>query len=143
MPIVAFYERTHTHKRHTSARKPSAQNTQHSDNNHFRNLLFSVSKVYTKFRKKSRKIFFRRRSSKFFCEIFHKYCSSKFFVKSFTIFSKKEKREEIPLFNYTYLFVIRPSYHFSLACIITQGSVAHLPISTPSCLITTVFPVQL
>jgi hypothetical protein len=35
--------------------------------------------------------------------------SSKFFVKSFTIFSEKEKREEFPLFNYIYLFIICPS----------------------------------
>ena len=62
--------------------------------------LFSISKVYTKFQKKSRKIFFRRKSSKFFVKKLTSNRSSKFFVKSFTIFSEKEKGKDSPFQSY-------------------------------------------
>ena len=45
--------------------------------------LFSVPKVYTKFQKKSRKIFFRRNSSNFFVKKFTSNRSSKFFCEIF------------------------------------------------------------
>lgn len=77
--------------------------------------LFSIPKVYTKFQKKSRKIFFRRNSSKIFVKKFTSNRSSKFFVKSFTIFGitsskffvkfftkffKKEKGKKSPFQSY-------------------------------------------
>ena len=57
VPIVAFYERARAHEGHTSTRKSSKQNTQHSDNNHFRNLIsFLVYLKYTlNFRKSQEK----------------------------------------------------------------------------------------
>ena len=59
VPIVAFCEWTRANEGHTSTRKPSEQNTQHSDNNHFRNLIsFLVYLKYTlNFRKSQEKYF--------------------------------------------------------------------------------------
>ena len=100
MPIVAFYKRTRAHKRHTSTRKPSAQNTQYSDNNHFRNpISFLVYLKYTPNFGKSQEKYFLDDIRLIFCENIHKHRSSKFFVKSFTIFGITSSKFFVKIFT--------------------------------------------